>query len=91
MTRSELLLSTEDSIRNKLLLAARVVWYIVTPVPRNAEGVNQPTVFCCLFHNGKWVFHCDFKNFEKKFSFTREINLLELADSMGPLDKVTVR
>ena len=52
MNRIDLLNNAHASIQNKMDLIARAIWYVVTPVTQNVNGVNQPKVFCCLFHNG---------------------------------------
>ena len=89
MNRYELQTVASASIRNKLLLIARVLWFIVTPIEQDESGQNQPKVFCCLFHNGHWVFQCDFKNFEKSINFKRELKILEKAADMDLDERLT--
>ena len=69
----------EDQVKYKLLLSLRVIWYKVTPVPTDSAGKKMPKVFCCLFHKGKWAFFCDFKDFEREFSFKYELKMFEVA------------
>lgn len=62
-------------------LALRVIWLSVVPVPKNKSGENSPKIFCYLYHNGQWLFCCDYEDYEKqdKFSFEDEIKWLKLA------------
>ena len=73
MSMIEIVRNAQKRIENKLRLAFRVIWYSVIPVPKDEDYFNQAQVFCCLYHCGKWVFCCEFKDFEDKFNFKEEI------------------
>ena len=64
-----------ERIRNILRLAFRVVWLAVLPVPKNEFEVDEPKIFCYLYHCGKFIFFCDYADFEAegKFSFEEEV------------------
>ena len=51
-------------------------------MPIDAQGKKKPKVFCCLYHRGQWVFHCDFEDFEREFSFKYELKMFEVASKM---------
>ena len=72
-------MSADAQVEAKFKFSLRVIWYKVTPVPTDALGNQRPKVFCCLFHSGQWVFHCDFEDFEREFSFRYELKMFEVA------------
>ena len=73
----------QERISNILRLIFRVIWLSVLPVPKNEYGVNKPKVFCYLYHNGKFIFFCDYDDFETKLSFEEEIKQLERVSRLG--------
>ena len=73
----------QERITNILRLVFRVIWLAVLPVPKNEFGVNEPKVFCYLYHCGKFIFCCDYDDFETKFSFEEEIKQLERVYRLG--------
>ena len=79
MSKTEIVRNAQKRIENKLRLAFRVIWYGVVPIPQDAEGDCEPKIFCCLYHCGKWVFCCDYDDFEDIFSFSEEVEWMKKA------------
>ena len=82
MDRETLLSYAASCITNKITLAARVIWWCVNPPPLDDTDCECHIIFCCLFHQGRWVFHCNFEDFEREFSITRELRILQVALAM---------
>ena len=81
-TKSTLEQDASVQVNNKIMFAARVIWYNVYPVPKKLNGEKEPKVFCCIYHQGEFVFFCDFKDFEREFSFEREIKMYQVASKL---------